>query len=160
MPVSVELLARLLEDNSATLELYARQWSHSPADVVQEAFVRLAGQSAVPGSPVAWLFAVVRNLAISDRRASVRRFRHESAAANGEPWFEVDPAGPLDASSATAALGRLPDETREIVIAHVWGGLSFGEIGELIGRSSSTAHRRYVEGIEELRKHLGVSCPK
>jgi len=54
----------------------------------------------------------------------------------------------------------LPEETREIVIAHLWGGLSFGEIAGLIGRSSSTAHRRYLEGIEELRKHLGVPCPK
>lgn len=160
MPVAAELLARLLEEHSSALELYARQWSSSPADVVQEAFVRLARQSGTPASPAAWLFAVVRNLAISDRRASVRRARHESAAANGDGWFEPDPAGGLDASAATQALRQLPEETREIVIAHLWGGLSFGEIAGLIGRSSSTAHRRYLEGIEELRKHLGVPCPK
>ena len=36
--VGPELLTRLLTEQGATLALYARQWCHSPEDVVQEAF--------------------------------------------------------------------------------------------------------------------------
>ena len=60
---------------------------------------------------------------------------------------------------ATAALQRLPIEQRETLVAHLWGGLTFEQIGELTGVSSSTAHRRYLAGLESLRERLRVSCP-
>ena len=66
----------------------------------------------------------------------------------------------LDDDVAAKALSNLDEETREVVVAQLWGGLTFGEIGEMIGRSSSTAHRRYLEGSEALRKQLEVTCPK
>jgi len=53
----------------------------------------------------------------------------------------------------------LPIEQREVIVAHVWGGLSFEQIGELIGSSASTAHRWYVAGLTLLRERMGVPCP-
>jgi DNA-directed RNA polymerase specialized sigma24 family protein len=40
-----ELFGRLLSEHAASLTLFARQWCAAPEDVVQEEFVRLAGQS-------------------------------------------------------------------------------------------------------------------
>lgn len=152
-------LARLLDDHAAALELYAAQWTESAADVVQEAFLRLAGQSPTPDRVLAWLYRVVRNGAISAVRSESRRQRHErNAGGRARPWFVYDPVNPIAGDEATAALQELPESWREVVVARIWGGLSFEEIGELIDVSSSTAHRRYEAALEKLRIRLGVPC--
>jgi RNA polymerase sigma-70 factor (ECF subfamily) len=154
-----ESLGRLVDAHAAALVLYAQQWCAAPEDVVQEAFVKLAAQARPPAHPVAWLYQVVRNRALSAARSARRRQRHESAAASARPaWFSAT-ATDLDADAAAAALGRLPLEQRETVVAHLWGGLTFEQIGELTQVSASTAYRRYLLALETLRERLGVSCP-
>ena len=65
---------------------------------------------------------------------------------------------PLDAGVVSEALAKLPIELREVIVAHLWGGLTFEQIGELSESSAATAHRRYVAGLTELRTRLNVSC--
>jgi len=104
---------------------------------------------------------VVRNGAIDASRAARRRHKYEAAAADSAPrWFvpSEDPTG-LDARAAADALARLPAETREIIVAHLWGGLTFEQIAQVAGCSSSTAHRRYLAGLSSLRERLHVPCP-
>jgi RNA polymerase sigma factor (sigma-70 family) len=154
-----ELLGRLLDEHAAALVLFARQWCAAPEDVVQEAFVKLAAQRPPPGRVVAWLYRVVRNGAISAGRAERRRRRHEAeAAGRAIDWFLPSEGARLDAEAAAAALQGLPPEQRETVVAHLWGGLTFEQIGELTGVSSSTAHRRYLEALDVLRTRLRVPC--
>ena len=71
-----------------------------------------------------------------------------------------NPGQRLDAETATKALEELPIERREVVIARLWGGLSFDEIALLVGTSNSTAHRRYWGGLETLRERFGATCSK
>ena len=54
----------------------------------------------------------------------------------------------------------LPLEQREVIVAHLWGGLTFEQIGELSGCSASTAHRQYTAGLSAIRERLGVTCRK
>ncbi len=155
-----EQLSRLVDDYAAALVLYARQWCAAAEDVVQEAFVKLAAQRAPPDNVAGWLHRVVRNGALATGRAERRRRRHESDAARRSPsWFAPSDATRLDAETATAALQKLPLEQRETLVAHLWGGLTFEQIGELTGESSSTAHRRYLAGLSALRERLRVACP-
>ncbi len=157
--IGPELLARLLDERSPALELYARQWCDTPADVVQEAFVGLMRQPAEPPNLLGWLYRTVRNGAISAARAAHRRRRHErAAAAAGAGWFAPDPTAGLDPQAAGEALAGLPIEQREVIVAHLWGGLKFEEIAEVAGTSASTAHRRYQAGLAALRQKLGVTC--
>ena len=158
--MGLEVLGHLVDGHAAALVLYARQWCLTPEDVVQDAFVKLVSQKSPPANPVPWLYRVVRNGAISTARSAQRRRRHESLAASRNPaWFlPGEPAG-LDAETATVALQRLPLEQREVIVAHLWGGLTFEQIAEVIGTSSSTAHRWYLAGLAGLRERLGVSCP-
>jgi RNA polymerase sigma factor (sigma-70 family) len=158
-------LGRLIDRHASALELYARQWCDAPEDVVQEAFLKLAGQGVLPANPAAWLFRVVRNGAINAGTAAKRRKRHESAAAAGSrTWFQADHDATrpdaLDPETATAELQALPLEQREVIVAHLWGGLTFEQIAEVSGLSSSTAHRHYRAGLIALRERLGVSCHK
>jgi RNA polymerase sigma factor (sigma-70 family) len=159
--MDARLLARLVDEQAAALVLYARQWCAAPEDVVQEAFVKLAGQRPTPANPTAWLYRVVRNGALSAGRAERRRRRHERVAAAQAPlWFVPAEVEGLDAGAATEALQALPGEQRETIVAHLWGGLTFEQIGELSGVSASTAHRRYLAALSALRERLQVPCPK
>ena len=155
-----EFLARLIDEHGAALVLYARQWCAAPEDVVQEAFLKLVALPRPPANPLPWLYRVVRNAAVSAGRAERRRRRHEEAAAARAPaWFRgIEPAH-LDAGAAAAALQALPPEQREVIVAHLWGGLTFEQVAEVVGCSSSTAHRWYAAGLSALRERLGVSCP-
>jgi RNA polymerase sigma-70 factor (ECF subfamily) len=158
-------LGRLIDQHAAALELYARQWCDAPEDVVQEAFLKLAGQAVVPANPAAWLFRVVRNRAINAATAARRRRRHETAAAGeASNWFQPssrpDRGDSLDPETAAAELSALPIEQREVIVAYLWGGLTFEQIAEVSGTSSSAAHRLYCAGLSTLRERLGVSCHK
>jgi RNA polymerase sigma-70 factor (ECF subfamily) len=156
-----EILGRLVDEHAAALTLYARQWCAAPEDVVQEAFLKLVTQRPPPTNTVSWLYRVVRNRAIDMARSDQRRRRHESlAAARAPAWFQEAEPAEVDGESAAAALQMLPVEQREVLVAHLWGELTFEEIAELIGASSSTAHRWYVAGLSSLRERLGVACPK
>jgi RNA polymerase sigma-70 factor (ECF subfamily) len=65
----------------------------------------------------------------------------------------------IDSRTAAEALETLPAEQREVIVLRIWGGRSFEEIAELIGKSTSTAHRRYEQGLESLREKWRVTCP-
>lgn len=57
--------------------------------VVQDAFLKLAGQRALPDNPAAWLFRVVRNGAIDAGQAARRRKRYETAASSHPTWDKI-----------------------------------------------------------------------
>jgi DNA-directed RNA polymerase specialized sigma24 family protein len=155
-----EAFSQLVDEHTGALVLYARQWCAAPEDVVQEALLKLVAQKKEPDHPIAWLYRVVRNAAISASRSAKRRQHHETFAASRAPsWFVPCEGGGLDVGSASAALRELPLEQRESIVAHLWGGLTFEQIGSLTGCSSSTAHRRYLEGLSVLRKKLEKPCP-
>jgi RNA polymerase sigma factor (sigma-70 family) len=155
-----EALGRLIDDHAAALVLFARQWATAPDDVVQEAFVKLAGLTTDPAHPIAWLFTAVRRAAISAARSERRRRAHESrAASRTASWFVPTEGAELDAAQAADALANLPLDEREAIIAHLWGGLTFEQIGPLIGTSAATAFRRYQAGLATLRTQMGEPCP-
>jgi RNA polymerase sigma factor (sigma-70 family) len=151
-----EALGRLIEQHAAALVLYARQWCAAPEDVVQDAFRKLIAQKPAPNHVASWLYRVVRNAAISAARAERRRQRHEGRAASQTAWFTATDSSVLDVETATAALAKLPIEQREVIVAHLWGGLTFEQIAEIAGSSSSTAHRWYLAGLASLRERLKV----
>jgi RNA polymerase sigma-70 factor (ECF subfamily) len=151
-------LGRLFDEHAGALVLFARQWCDVPEDVVQDAFVALARQEESPERTLAWLFRVVRNGAIASARQSRRR-RHRERRASGP---EANPGGAwfvatderIDAEHATGLLAELDAETRAVIVARLWGGLTFEDIARLQGCSLTTAHRRYQAGLARLHARL------
>jgi len=157
--IGPELLGRLFDAHAAALRLYARQWcdGSDAEDAVQEAFLSLSRQSSLPDQAGAWLHRVVRNAAISAARGRSRRHRREARAASGEAWFSsVDDQ--LDARSATRHLAELELDCREVIVARLWGGLTFDQIARLQGCSLTTAFRRYQQGLAQLHERLERPC--
>ena len=154
-----DFLSYLIDRYGPALTLYSRQWCNAPDDVVQESFMKLVRQNPPPTTPIPWLYRVVRNASISQHRAESRRQNHENKAAQrAGAWFlpPDDPMG-LDAIRATQALIELPVEQREIIVAHLWGGLTFEQIADLVGGSTATVWRRYTAGVQTMRGMLQVA---
>ena len=159
--VDAKQLACLLDEYSAPLAFYASQWSRSPEDCVQEAFVALAGQVKPPEHPVSWLFRVVRNQALNEFRSSQRRNKRERIAAR--PNIQVlDPANQSEfdeeQNRMLGVLKQLPPDDRELIVLRIWSGLSWSEIAGLTKTSSSSAQRRYVAALEKMKLRLEPEC--
>jgi RNA polymerase sigma-70 factor (ECF subfamily) len=158
--ISPETFTQILDRQTAALVLYARQWCNTPEDVVQDVFLLLVSEAAAPENPVGWLYRTVRNKAINAARSGRRRARHEAQAAHREPWLLASQGDHLDAEAAAKALAELPIEQREVIVARLWGGLSFAAIADLTGSPLSTTHRWYQQGIAALRERLEGTCPQ
>lgn len=157
--IGAEELANLWRKHAASLALLCRLRCSSPEDCVQEAFIRLAQQVPTPDDPVAWLARVARNEALSRWRSEQRRRQREQLVAAERPAWFIEPRLGGNSSLASpaeiqSALRQLDESTREIVVAHLWSGLSFRQIAEAFDLSSSAAHRQYTAGLKQMKKRI------
>jgi RNA polymerase sigma-70 factor, ECF subfamily len=155
---AMDALDRLLDDHGAALRLYARQWvadASAADDVLQESLV--ACWQRDPGlsdTPLAYLFTVVRNTARNFIRGHRRRHEREQASvdASSLAWFVCPIAGDDRRQVIERALQHLPEAQREVVLLHLWGELSFAQVGEVVGCNANTAASRYRYALEALRQ--------
>jgi RNA polymerase sigma factor (sigma-70 family) len=154
-------LAAWFEAHAAVLVLYARQWLDRgrAEDIVQEAFVRLMGQSIEPTNVRAWLHSTVRNAAIDEARAAARRRSRENRKAIETPeWFETQPTDVLDADRVQRAVAKLPPRQREIVMLRIWSGMTLTEIAQVTQLAISTVHGDYRRGLDAIRQTMESPC--
>jgi RNA polymerase sigma factor (sigma-70 family) len=141
-------------------------------DIFQEVFYELidAYRLMKPVEQVgAWLFRVARNRIIDlfrKRRPAVLGNDSVLASEDGEtrPWEELLPspdAGPEAAyargvllEELDAALEDLPEEQRDIFVAHEIDGRSFKELSEETGVSMNTLLSRKRYAVLHLRRRL------
>ena len=140
------------------LLLFARRWTNCRADaedVVQEAFVRFwRRRHSIENR--ALLYSAVRSTALDRLRSEQRRARREAAVAldgaeHVEPSFAARDEGQ---QLLAAAVERLPNEQREVVIMKIWNELTFAEIANILEISQNTAASRYRYALGALRKAL------
>jgi RNA polymerase sigma-70 factor (ECF subfamily) len=124
-------------------------------DLLQETFLqvhrsRRAYRQDLPVRP--WAFAIARHVWLMDCRARSRR-----PAPTGElPELPVPPdvATLGDRQALGRALAALvPDRREALLLHHVWG-LSFAEIGQLLGIRADAAKLRSSRGMADLRRLL------
>ncbi|HEV7998670.1 MAG TPA: sigma-70 family RNA polymerase sigma factor [Planctomycetaceae bacterium] len=158
MPLSAQQIAALIERHAVPLQIWLGHRCPSAEDVVQEVFRRLATLERPPERIAAWLYRAARNLAENQRVAGRRRQARERRAA-AEEVVHHDPLERLMADEVVTSVLRLDEPLRKVVIARIWGQLTFEEIGTLCGISTATASRRYRDALEQLHKLLSVPCP-
>ena len=117
----------------------------------------LAAQTDVPEQPLAWMVRVARNSLRRQHRSDVRRRKRERTAA--QVWFtdrsSGDPDQAIDAAAAaTLALRAIPSPAREIIVMHLWGEMTFGEIASVTEYSKAAVHRHYHDGLRQLHRRL------
>ena len=96
----------------------------------------------------AYLFACVRNAVLNDAK-----FRDRNTALHDDSaWFSPPDRDHTGEQNLRRALGDLPpDDQREVIVLHIWGELTFLEIGNLLGVSANTAASRYRYALAKLR---------
>ena len=148
---TIEMLYRR---HSAALVLFAAAIAGDRAraqDAVHQVFAKLVAQGIGHATDAkAYLFASVRNAILNDAKTR----RREVALDAGVAWFEPpdrDYAAELRLRQALAALDA---SQREVTVLHIWGELTFAEIGEVLGISPNTAASRYRYALTRLREAI------
>jgi len=140
---------------ASALVLYARQWCNSPDDAAQEAMIALAQQSPPPQDAVGWLFTTTRRRAINQARAEKRRSAHHRRLVDcRDAWFDPDSSDMEDHQGLRDALDSLDSIDRQIVVARIWGELSFQQLADLVDRPLNFVYRRYHRALAALGRRL------
>ena len=151
----------MFEEHGAALVLFARQWCSDPDDALQEALINLANLEDEPRDCRAWLFTTVKRKAINQSRSEQRRFKyHAKAAEEKVSWFQPTPTSSLDPSDVERILSSLSALEREIVVARIWGELSFEQIANLVDRSLSVVFRHYQNALSKLGNRINGQVEK
>ena len=112
-----------------------------------------------PGTRLdSWLYRIMRNQWIDLSRARGRKSVFEAPPEAGElvgydPRPSVEAA--IDLGTAMAAMDRLPDEQREVVLLILIEGLGYRETAELLQLPIGTVSSRLVRGRTALLAMLG-----
>ena len=135
-----DLLGNLLDQHAAALELFARQWCDVPEDVVQDAFLKLAAQrgcrtTRLPGCSGSSATGPSTRV----RPPGAEKLR-DGRSLGHIALVRADPderPGAIDPEEAASELQALPIGEREVIVAHLWGGLTFEQIAGVAGCSQA-----------------------
>ena len=126
-------------------------------DLVHEVFLRMIRYRhtyQATGDFDSWMYRIARN-AHADQ---AKKYRHEAPA--DEHRFEVLEGGRPSAFDNVSkqqelallqrALGELPEDKRELIILSRFQGLSYQQIGELVGCETGTVKVRVFRAMKEI----------
>ena len=156
------------DDQLAALLPRLRRFAHAlsrnsaDADDLTQATIERALRSRAqwqPGTRLdSWLYRIMRNLWIDTARARTRKNAREAPEEEGlsvgeDPRDAMDAA--LDLRRIMGAMGRLPDEQREIVALILVEGFGYREVSEMLGLPIGTVSSRLVRGRTALLAMVG-----
>ena len=138
-------------------------------DLVHEVFLRMIRyrhtyrtEEETPGAFEAWMYRIARN-ALADQS---RKHRHEITAGEGElesiPSARPTPfetaAKRQDLALLHRALRELPEDKRELLVLTRFQGLSYEQIGRILGCESGTVKGRVFRAMKELGSIYSDLC--
>ncbi len=137
-------------------------------DVVQDAYLRLQGAerrraaNETLDEPLAYLFRIVRNLAL-DVRKRLNRERGHLVLGEGQSAAEIPTDRPDPETQAIdrdqlrvlqTALDELPRRSRVALEMHRFGGYRIADIAAHLGVSVGTAHALVVDALDHCESRL------
>ncbi|GBU17905.1 MULTISPECIES: RNA polymerase sigma factor [Methylobacterium] len=130
---------------------------HSSADLVHDAFLRVAEQPLAAVQDIrAYLFQVARNLLLDQRKQAARR---RTLVVAPETLAEVvdEAPSPEDAADARLRLdrlrgtvGELPFRTQQIFVLNRIDGLGYAEVARHLGISQSAVQKHLAMAVRHI----------
>jgi RNA polymerase sigma-70 factor, ECF subfamily len=129
------------------------------ADLAQESFLQAhrSRHTFDPAYPVLpWLLGIARHVWRMDQRT---RWRRQSREVTGLEELPELPAPPemdrlADRDALSRALASVSEDRREALLLHHVYGLSFREVGAIVGTSETAARVRACRGMADARAAL------
>lgn len=126
---------------------------------MQEAFVRLWKSRIQPrGDLVTYTFACVRNAALEAVR------RHRTPMEFSASIFDTRQPEPAVAAIESerrdrvrAAVETLESAQQEVVVLHLYAGLTFQQIADVLGEPLQTVASRYRRALVRIKETVGTS---
>jgi RNA polymerase sigma-70 factor, ECF subfamily len=169
---SIALLRRTMPAVLPRLRRFARSLVHHPADAddlaqttIERALTRAAQWRAPAAGAAAeqvesavrsWMFGIMKNAWIDDRRAAGRKRRLFTSADDTHEAADHDHLRQEQRLSIEAALQRLPEEQQLAVALVLVEGLAYHEAAEVLGIPVGTLTSRLARGREALVNLLQV----
>ncbi len=137
---------------------------HEAQDAVQEAYLRAWRHfGGFRGdNPGGWLLAIVRNVALTQRRRLARQraepLEHAEAVASPDDDPEAALIRAAGRARVQAAVDGLAPEFREVILLREMRGLSYRELAATIGVPEGTIMSRLARARQQLRRVLGPAA--
>jgi RNA polymerase sigma-70 factor (ECF subfamily) len=154
---SISEIERLYQEHGAALVLFGTTMMGERSiaqDAVHQVFLRLIETSSLSrtADPKAYLFASVRNQLLNENKIRQRNAPLDVDAT----WFVPPQRDYAAVENLRRALADLNVDQREVVVLHIWGELTFLQIGNVVGINANTVASRYRYGIERLREIMST----
>ena len=125
---------------------------HGAEELTQQVFADAAASLGGSSAPtLAWLYTVAKRRFADEARRSARG---DVVALPAVDEAESREYGRDVSAALEAAIGRLPQGQREVVVLKLLRGARFSEIGDSLGVSADAAKMRFVRALESLRADL------
>jgi len=131
-------------------------------DLLQKTFLKLHVARRVyrpEGSFRSWIFTIARNVLRDDARQRSRGRVAETdefdEQVSTDPVSRVRPSAEIGLM-VTEALGTLPLTQREVIVLNRYHGMTYAEIGELLGVSENAVKQRAFQAMRRLRQRLST----
>jgi RNA polymerase sigma factor (sigma-70 family) len=133
-------------------------------DVAAEVFaIAWRRRDDVPADALPWLLRTARNLLLNQRRGDLRRealtLRLGAIAAPYTPSSADSALGRAEARAVIAALARLTENEREVIMLIHWDGLTAVQAARVLGCSHVAARTRLVRARRRLAAALEEPAP-
>jgi RNA polymerase sigma-70 factor, ECF subfamily len=132
---------------------------HVADDLVQDTLLKAWSHSGsfMEGTNIrAWLFTILRNTYYSMYRKRGREVQDTDGIYSSRVAVPADQDGALDLADLRIALGKLPEEQREVLIMVGATGLSYEEAAVVCGVAVGTVKSRVNRGRNRLAELLGI----
>ena len=135
---------------------------NTAADLLQEVFLRVwqhrEAAAAVPGERRRfWLFHVARNVRLDYYRRRGARAARETVWPDGEAGEALSVTGLASTIAVDAAIARLPEDLRTVLVMSALGGLNSSEIGEALDRPAGTVRYQLLRARRMLAEELDLT---
>lgn len=164
------IFIRIAENDMAAFEDFYRQTerilyafvlstlkNHDDAlDVVQDTYLKIRASAHLykpMGKPMAWVFTIARNLAISKLRFKQKNDSIEITDMENDLNFSYV-SDKEDRLVLQTALKILSTEETEIILLHAISGFTHREIAKNLDLNVSTVLSKYHRGLKKLKKYL------
>jgi RNA polymerase sigma-70 factor, ECF subfamily len=163
--VAAELVENLHEQYAKAIRRYCLRRLHSPEEaddatqVVYLTAYRCLAEGVEPRAEGAWLFKIAENVVLQRRRALARRARVEYAVDVGRmadtlvaPALEATP----ELDGVREAVATMPESQRQAIVLREWYGLSYREVANELGVSSTAVEALIFRARRGLVRRLEV----